>query len=347
MPGWNRKENSVAAPMPERPARRSPAANLRAWATVIKVTLCVPMALATGFGFLFHSPAPGPGLGGAIAGVLLLACGCAGINSVQEVGVDGLFRRTRTRPLVTGSLRTDQAARFSALLVLMGLAILAMSSAGWTPPLLGLAAVVLYNGLYTPLKQVSVLALVPGGLAGAMPPLIGWSAAGGGLVDVHAWMLLGLFFLWQIPHFCLILLRHREEYATAAATVAAPVVFRIDPETDRPGLDRRLRGGGSDPGPRSHPAAPGFTPDPGFDGPPGPPRCWFWPLAPAPAGLPATPPAVQCRLLCRHARGGCAPTPLGRLTGLAPVQPDPTARFTMHMRCTSRLSRIHHIQIDC
>ena len=216
MPGWNRKENSVAAPMPERPARRSPAANLRAWATVIKVTLCVPMALATGFGFLFHSPAPGPGLGGAIAGVLLLACGCAGINSVQEVGVDGLFRRTRTRPLVTGRLRTDQAARFSALLVLLGLAILALSSAGWTPPLLGLAPVVLYNGLYTPLKQVSVLALVPGGLAGAMPPLIGWSAAGGGLVDVHAWMLLGLFFLWQIPHFCLILLRHREEYATAA-----------------------------------------------------------------------------------------------------------------------------------
>ena len=216
MPGWNRKGNSVPAPMPDQSARRPHAAYLRAWGAVIKITLCVPMALATGFGFLLHSPTPGPGLGGAILGVLFLACGCAGINSVQEVSVDGLFRRTRTRPLVTGSLRTEQAAWISALLVLLGLTILALSSVRWAPPVLGLAALVFYNGLYTPLKQVSAFALVPGGLAGAMPPLIGWTAAGGRLDGIHAWMLLGLFFLWQIPHFCLVLLRHREEYAAAA-----------------------------------------------------------------------------------------------------------------------------------
>ncbi len=215
MPGLRRKASSVAAPMPDRPVCGLRTATLRAWGQVIKITLCVPMALATGFGFLLHSPTPGPGLGGAIAGVLLLACGCAGLNSVQEVAVDSLFRRTRSRPLVTGRLRTDQAARFSALLVLLGLAILALSSAGWTPLLLGLAAVVLYNVLYTPLKQVSVFALIPGGLAGAVPPLIGWTAAGGSLEEVQAWMLLALFFLWQIPHFCLILLRHREDYAAA------------------------------------------------------------------------------------------------------------------------------------
>lgn len=216
MPGLRRKENSLAAPMPERSARDSRVAALRAWSQVIKAPLCAPMALATGFGFLLRGPAAGPGLGWAVAGVLLLACGCAGLNSVQEVSVDGLFRRTRGRPLVTGGLPTGQALWGSALLVLLGLAILGAGNAGWTPSVLGLAAVVLYNGLYTPLKQVSVFALVPGGLAGAAPPLIGWTAAGGGLEDVHAWMLLGLFFLWQIPHFFLILLRHREDYTAAA-----------------------------------------------------------------------------------------------------------------------------------
>ena len=215
MPGLRRKGNSAAPLVPDQQARRSPATVLQAWSRVIKVTLGMAMALATGFGFLLHSPVAGLDLGVAIAGVLLLAWGCAGINSVQEVSVDGLFRRTRTRPLVTGSLRTDRAAWCSALLALLGLGILTLGLAGWAPPLLGLAALALYNGLYTPLKQVSAFALVPGGLAGATPPLIGWTAAGGSLEDVHAWMLLGLFFLWQIPHFCLILLRHREEYVAA------------------------------------------------------------------------------------------------------------------------------------
>jgi protoheme IX farnesyltransferase len=92
--------------------------------------------------------------------------------------------------------------------------------------LLGIMAFVLYNGLYTPLKQTSVFALFPGGLAGALPPLIGWTAAGGMLADSRAWLLFTLFFLWQIPHFCIILLSHHEDYQA----VEQPTLSRLFPK---------------------------------------------------------------------------------------------------------------------
>jgi protoheme IX farnesyltransferase len=182
---------------------------------VVKITLCLPVALSACFGSILHTPTLTPSLGGVFCGVLFLACGAAGWNSLQEVSIDLLFCRTRNRPLVTGRLNTGQAGGLSTGFVLLGLAILAAGTEGWVPLFLGIVALVGYNALYTPLKNVSVFALFPGGLVGGLPPLIGWTAAGGGLADSRAWLLLALFFLWQIPHFCLILLRHREEYRAA------------------------------------------------------------------------------------------------------------------------------------
>jgi protoheme IX farnesyltransferase len=82
------------------------------------------------------------------------------------------------------------------------------------------------NGVYTPFKETSVFALFPGGLAGAIPPLIGWNAAGGLLNDSRAGLLLALFFLWQIPHFCMILLYHQEDYRSTRQ----PTLIRLLPE---------------------------------------------------------------------------------------------------------------------
>lgn len=224
-PGSSKKANSntlVDDFVPSAPA----VAWLRSWLQLVKIPLCLPIACSAGFGFIFHTPTLAPSCGAVICGVFLLACGAAGCNSLQEKSTDRLFIRTRHRPLVTGRLTEGQAAWFSALLIALGLTTLLLGTKGWSPPLLGILALFLYNGIYTPLKQISVFALFPGALAGAAPPLIGWTAAGGEMADKHAWLLFSLFFLWQIPHFCFILLRHQEDYRT----VERPTLIKLLPE---------------------------------------------------------------------------------------------------------------------
>lgn len=201
-------------------------AALQPWMQLIKIPLCVPIACSAGFGFILHTPTLAPSLGAILFGVFFLACGAAGFNSLQEASADRLLIRTRNRPLVTGRLTEHRAAGFSFLLVLLGCLALLLSAGNGQPLLLGLTAIVLYNGVYTSIKKTSVFALFPGGLAGAIPPLIGWNAAGGLLDDSRAGLLLTLFFLWQIPHFCMILLYHQEDYRSAHQ----PTLIRLLPE---------------------------------------------------------------------------------------------------------------------
>jgi len=199
---------------------------------MVKVPLCLPVAGSAGFGALLQTPALTSSLAAVVCGVFFLACGAAGGNSLQEAASDGLFLRTRNRPMPTGQLNRRQAAWLSGLLGLIGLATLLFSGQDRQPLALGVIALLLYNGLYTPLKKTTVFALFPGGLAGAIPPLIGWTAAGGSWDDSHAWLLASLFFLWQIPHYCLILLHHQEDYRQAAL----PALIRLLPEQSLKGI---------------------------------------------------------------------------------------------------------------
>jgi len=200
-------------------------ARLPPWLHLAKVGLCLPVAGSAAFGCILQTPATTPVLGAVMVAVFLLACGAAAANSLQEADADALMDRTRRRPLVTGRLSRRAAAGFSACTVCLGLLTLAAATPGWTPTLLGLAALLLYNGVYTPLKQRTVFALLAGGLVGSLPPLIGWTAGGGLLTDSRSWLLAGLFFLWQIPHFCLILLHHGPEYQA----IAQPTLIRLLP----------------------------------------------------------------------------------------------------------------------
>lgn len=192
---------------------------------LVKVPLCVPVGCSAGFGYILSSPALTPSLALICCGVFFLACGAAGLNSLQEIATDSLFARTCNRPMVTGRIDKLQAAWLSILLVILGLVALFWGADGCQPLLLGITALLLYNGVYTPLKKITIFALFPGGLAGATPPLIGWTAAGGMLTDNRAWLLFSLFLLWQIPHFCLILLSHQEDYRT----VDQPALIRLFP----------------------------------------------------------------------------------------------------------------------
>lgn len=154
------------------------------------------------------------GLLSCLLGTLLLAMASSTFNEVQEHDLDALMERTKNRPIPRGAVNSSTASLFALLLAVSGFTLLLWIH-GWTPALLGLLAVIWYNGFYTPLKRVSAFAVVPGSLIGALPPAIGWTAGGGRLSDPAILALALVLFLWQVPHFWLLALMHRDGYEQA------------------------------------------------------------------------------------------------------------------------------------
>lgn len=157
----------------------------------------------------------------AMFGIALLSSGIATLNQYLERNLDGLMRRTAARPLPSGRLRPTQALTFGILLTLVAeiyLAWLVNPLTAW----LGVGVIVGYLFCYTPLKTRTSLSTVVGAIPGAMPPLLGWTAASGQL-SLEAWALFAILFLWQFPHFLAIAWMYREDYARAGI-VMLPVV---------------------------------------------------------------------------------------------------------------------------
>jgi protoheme IX farnesyltransferase len=139
------------------------------------------------------------------AGVFLLACGSSGLNQIQEREIDGKMKRTMGRPLPAGAVSLPTAAAVVVICLVVG-SLLILWSSNLLAMGLGLLAVFWYNGVYTPLKRVTAFAAVPGGVVGAIPPVLGWVAGGGSLMDPRILAVAVFFFMWQIPHFWLLML---------------------------------------------------------------------------------------------------------------------------------------------
>lgn len=163
---------------------------------------------------LFPAPIQATTLLAAFSGVTLLAMGGSALNQLLERDIDALMTRTMPRPLPQGRLSTTSVVLAGSCTILAGLVPLAVTG-GLLPPLLGVAALVWYLVVYTPLKRKTTLALPLGALCGAFPPLIGWSLAGGVPTDYRIIILAGLLFIWQIPHFWLLQERHEADYRRA------------------------------------------------------------------------------------------------------------------------------------
>ena len=148
-----------------------------------------------------------------LVGTALVAGGASAYNQVFERDTDLLMRRTRTRPVPDGRLQAREALVFATILSLAGLLILEaganLLSAG-----VALATLLSYAAVYTPLKRRSSFATVIGAIPGALPPVIGWAAATGTL-SRGGWVLFGILFLWQLPHFLAIAWIYREDYSRA------------------------------------------------------------------------------------------------------------------------------------
>jgi protoheme IX farnesyltransferase len=165
----------------------------------------------------------------AVAGTALVAGGAAVLNQVYERDTDALMRRTRLRPLPDGRISPADARVFGVVLAAAGLALLAARST-LLAALLAAATLVVYLVVYTPMKRRSPVATLIGAVPGALPPLIGWTAA-----DGRHWLggltLFSIVFLWQIPHFMAIAWLYRDDYGKAGF----PMLPVIEPDGRKTG----------------------------------------------------------------------------------------------------------------
>ena len=152
-----------------------------------------------------------------LLGTLLVAGGTGTLNQYIERDYDAQMRRTARRPLAAGRLKPSAALRFGILLSCAGGIYLAFA-VNLLASVLAVLTLVTYLFLYTPLKRKTPLCTLAGAFPGAMPPLIGWAAASGTL-SLEAWVLYGIVFLWQFPHFMAIAWMYREDYARAGYLV--------------------------------------------------------------------------------------------------------------------------------
>jgi heme o synthase len=159
-----------------------------------------------------------------LLGTFLVAGGAAAINQVWERTTDRLMRRTQRRPMADERLSVTQGMTFGIALTIIGAAELAY----FINPLsaaVALATTASYIFFYTPLKLRTSLSTIAGALPGALPAVIGWAAATNTL-SIEGWVLFGIVFMWQMPHFLAIAWMYRDEYARAGM----PLLPVIEPD---------------------------------------------------------------------------------------------------------------------
>jgi heme o synthase len=154
-----------------------------------------------------------------------MAVSASVLNQLQEVDIDRKMARTATRPLPSGRIRPLHAVIYFFLTLISG-AVLVWFAGNTAALIVSLITILWYNGVYTYLKRITALAVIPGAFTGALPPLIGWMAAGGNPFDITIILVQVLFFTGQIPHFWLLVLKYGPEYEHAGLPSLTSVMSR-------------------------------------------------------------------------------------------------------------------------
>jgi heme o synthase len=206
----------------------------RPWAYVAltkpDVTFLVAMTTVAGFYLGSRGRLDWPLMLHTLGGTLLVAAGTAALNQYVEREMDSVMRRTAARPLPSGTLQPREVLIFGVMAIVFGTAWLLLA-VNWLSALVAVMTSILYLGLYTPLKTRTTLSTAVGAIPGALPPLIGWAAAHGSL-SLGGWVLFGILFFWQFPHFMAIAWMYREDYARAGIQML-PVVDKKGDATFR------------------------------------------------------------------------------------------------------------------
>jgi heme o synthase len=182
--------------------------------TKARITTLIVLTAWSGYFFAAHKSGFSSwsiGLFHALFGVALVSSGTAALNEVLEVNVDARMARTARRPIPSGRMTKRHAAIIGLCLTLGGSVYLASFANALTGLLVFLTALV-YLAAYTPLKQVSPICTFVGAFPGAMPVVLGWTAARG-RIEIETLVLFAIMFVWQFPHFFSIAWLYREDYA--------------------------------------------------------------------------------------------------------------------------------------
>ena len=186
-----------------------------------RITFLIVLTSAAGFALASRGRLDYLALLRSLVGIALLSSGIATLNQYAERDLDGLMRRTANRPLPSGKLAPWEALAFGAgITILAEIYLLVLVNP--LSALLGLTVIAGYVFAYTPLKTRTSLSTLVGAFPGAVPPLIGWTAARGS-ISLEGWILFAILFLWQFPHFLAIAWMYREDYGRAGILML-PVV---------------------------------------------------------------------------------------------------------------------------
>ncbi|MEQ2006302.1 MAG: heme o synthase [Limisphaerales bacterium] len=172
-----------------------------------------------------------------LMGTGLLACGAAALNQYLERDFDALMERTEDRPLPAGLIQPQTVVVLGGVISVAGLLWLAFG-ANLLTAVLGAVTLISYLFIYTPLKRKTTLNTAIGAIPGALPPLMGWTAARGDL-SIEGWALFAILFFWQLPHFLAIAWMYREDYARGGF-VMLPLVDRDGTRTGRSAVSHTL-----------------------------------------------------------------------------------------------------------
>ena len=207
---------------------------LRAYSDLIKFRLSALVTFSAVFGYILGDRGIDFGWSGFIGLVLggFFISGASGAaNEIMERDLDKLMKRTQNRPLPLQVISLQEAYWFTSMVAIAGIALLWI----FTNPLttwLGILSMVLYVFAYTPLKKVGPIAVFVGAIPGAMPPLLGWTAATGS-ITYEALIIFGIQFIWQFPHFWAIAWVSDEDYKRAG--------FKLLPSGGRQDLNTAIQ----------------------------------------------------------------------------------------------------------
>ena len=192
-----------------------PAGMANVWRDYLQLSksrIVMMVLITTAAGYFFAAPRVDWALLiNTLIGTALVAAGTNALNQYVERDHDAKMRRTRLRPLPDGRISPRAALVFSVAISIAGTIYLGLA-VNWLTAALGAFTLITYIFIYTPLKRVSTICTLIGAIPGAIPPLMGWTAATGSLT-AGGWIIFGILFFWQLPHFMAISWMYRDDYA--------------------------------------------------------------------------------------------------------------------------------------
>ena len=178
---------------------------------VTKFVLSFAVSLSALFAYIMAKGEIGLDMLLATFAVLLVAMGGSTLNQVQEYKSDAKMDRTKNRPIASGRMTPQNGLILGIALIVLAMVFIYLLL-GLTGVNIFMFAFIWYNAMYTPLKKKSALAVVPGAILGVIPPAIGWLVAGHTLLELEFIALALYFFIWQVPHFWLLVMLFHGDY---------------------------------------------------------------------------------------------------------------------------------------